>query len=153
MEKVIKFSNEALWRPLFCTKCSVQVFLTAKQLHLKMVTFLKLAVSTIVSPYGEERENTAWMWGGVLKSTALTFSLLLADKFNAYVTLKVQNVKSTTINVRGDQPCWEQDFMLWVLSLSRMCVLVNRVTSALGLYCSEFIFCLHLCVGWGDSSS
>ncbi|XP_046717364.1 uncharacterized protein LOC124393515 [Silurus meridionalis] len=33
------------------------------------------------------------------------------DKFNAYVTLKVQNVKSTTIMVRGDQPCWEQDFM------------------------------------------
>lgn len=34
-----------------------------------------------------------------------------ADKFNTYVTLKVQNVKSTTITVRGDQPCWEQDFM------------------------------------------
>uniref|UniRef100_A0A674NXX9 Unc-13 homolog Ba (C. elegans) n=1 Tax=Takifugu rubripes TaxID=31033 RepID=A0A674NXX9_TAKRU len=33
-------------------------------------------------------------------------------KFNAYVTLKVQNVKSTTINVRGEQPCWEQDFMI-----------------------------------------
>nr|XP_040050565.1 uncharacterized protein LOC120830140 isoform X2 [Gasterosteus aculeatus aculeatus] len=33
------------------------------------------------------------------------------DKFNAYVTLKVQNVKSTTVTVRGDQPCWEQDFM------------------------------------------
>ncbi|XP_077097961.1 uncharacterized protein LOC143749307 [Siphateles boraxobius] len=33
------------------------------------------------------------------------------DKFNVYVTLKVQNVKSTTITVRGDQPCWEQDFM------------------------------------------
>ncbi|KAL4623199.1 hypothetical protein GN956_G19091 [Arapaima gigas] len=33
------------------------------------------------------------------------------DKFNTYVTLKVQNVKSTTIAVRGDQPCWEQDFM------------------------------------------
>uniref|UniRef100_A0A673C074 Unc-13 homolog B n=1 Tax=Sphaeramia orbicularis TaxID=375764 RepID=A0A673C074_9TELE len=32
-------------------------------------------------------------------------------KFNTYVTLKVQNVKSTTITVRGDQPCWEQDFM------------------------------------------
>uniref|UniRef100_A0A3P8R9U9 Unc-13 homolog B n=1 Tax=Astatotilapia calliptera TaxID=8154 RepID=A0A3P8R9U9_ASTCA len=31
--------------------------------------------------------------------------------FNTYVTLKVQNVKSTTITVRGDQPCWEQDFM------------------------------------------
>uniref|UniRef100_A0A4W3H588 UN13A protein n=1 Tax=Callorhinchus milii TaxID=7868 RepID=A0A4W3H588_CALMI len=34
-----------------------------------------------------------------------------AQKFNAYVTLKVQNVKSTTIAVRGSQPCWEQDFM------------------------------------------
>uniref|UniRef100_A0A673C497 Unc-13 homolog B n=1 Tax=Sphaeramia orbicularis TaxID=375764 RepID=A0A673C497_9TELE len=34
-----------------------------------------------------------------------------AHKFNTYVTLKVQNVKSTTITVRGDQPCWEQDFM------------------------------------------
>ncbi|XP_041957557.1 protein unc-13 homolog B-like [Alosa sapidissima] len=33
------------------------------------------------------------------------------DKFNVYVTLKVQNVKSTTITVRGDQPCFEQDFM------------------------------------------
>uniref|UniRef100_A0A8D0AT09 Unc-13 homolog B n=1 Tax=Sander lucioperca TaxID=283035 RepID=A0A8D0AT09_SANLU len=33
------------------------------------------------------------------------------NKFNTYVTLKVQNVKSTTITVRGDQPCWEQDFM------------------------------------------
>uniref|UniRef100_A0A3B3IBI7 Unc-13 homolog B n=1 Tax=Oryzias latipes TaxID=8090 RepID=A0A3B3IBI7_ORYLA len=35
----------------------------------------------------------------------------LQYKFNTYVTLKVQNVKSTTITVRGDQPCWEQDFM------------------------------------------
>lgn len=34
------------------------------------------------------------------------------EKFNTYVTLKVQNVKSTTIAVRGSQPCWEQDFML-----------------------------------------
>nr|XP_032809760.1 protein unc-13 homolog B-like [Petromyzon marinus] len=33
------------------------------------------------------------------------------EKFNTYVTLKVQNVKSTTIAVRGNQPCWEQDFM------------------------------------------
>ncbi|KFP32957.1 Protein unc-13 A, partial [Colius striatus] len=29
-----------------------------------------------------------------------------------YVTLKVQNVKSTTIAVRGNLPSWEQDFML-----------------------------------------
>ncbi|KAM9393392.1 uncharacterized protein KZ484_004556 [Pholidichthys leucotaenia] len=41
------------------------------------------------------------------------------DKFNAYVTLKVQNVKSTTITVRGNQPCWEQDFMLFAAASSR----------------------------------
>ncbi|XP_056325953.1 protein unc-13 homolog A [Danio aesculapii] len=33
------------------------------------------------------------------------------EKFNTYVTLKVQNVKSTTIAVRGSDPSWEQDFM------------------------------------------
>uniref|UniRef100_A0A8L0DPS4 Unc-13 homolog A n=1 Tax=Oncorhynchus mykiss TaxID=8022 RepID=A0A8L0DPS4_ONCMY len=33
------------------------------------------------------------------------------EKFNTYVTLKVQNVKSTTIAVRGSLPSWEQDFM------------------------------------------
>ncbi|XP_076854968.1 protein unc-13 homolog B-like [Brachyhypopomus gauderio] len=33
------------------------------------------------------------------------------ETFNVYVTLKVQNVKSTSITVRGAQPCWEQDFM------------------------------------------
>uniref|UniRef100_A0A6Q2ZIY9 Unc-13 homolog A n=1 Tax=Esox lucius TaxID=8010 RepID=A0A6Q2ZIY9_ESOLU len=33
------------------------------------------------------------------------------EKFNTYVTLKVQNVKSTTISVRGSLPSWEQDFM------------------------------------------
>ncbi|XP_069349827.1 protein unc-13 homolog A isoform X1 [Eulemur rufifrons] len=33
------------------------------------------------------------------------------EKFNTYVTLKVQNVKSTTVAVRGSQPSWEQDFM------------------------------------------
>lgn len=40
--------------------------------------------------------------------------LSYTEKFNTYVTLKVQNVKSTTIAVRGDLPSWEQDFMLWV---------------------------------------
>ncbi|XP_011526112.1 protein unc-13 homolog A isoform X2 [Homo sapiens] len=37
--------------------------------------------------------------------------LCVGEKFNTYVTLKVQNVKSTTIAVRGSQPSWEQDFM------------------------------------------
>uniref|UniRef100_A0A3B4CWR2 Unc-13 homolog B n=1 Tax=Pygocentrus nattereri TaxID=42514 RepID=A0A3B4CWR2_PYGNA len=44
-------------------------------------------------------------------------ALAQGDKFNAYVTLKVQNVKSTTITVRGDQPCWEQDFMFEISRL------------------------------------
>uniref|UniRef100_A0A665UJG5 Unc-13 homolog Ba (C. elegans) n=1 Tax=Echeneis naucrates TaxID=173247 RepID=A0A665UJG5_ECHNA len=48
---------------------------------------------------------------GVFVLIKLLFLSSYADKFNAYVTLKVQNVKSTTITVRGDQPCWEQDFM------------------------------------------
>ncbi|XP_058419421.1 protein unc-13 homolog A [Diceros bicornis minor] len=33
------------------------------------------------------------------------------EKFHTYVSLKVQNVKSTTVAVRGSQPSWEQDFM------------------------------------------
>ncbi|XP_054842466.1 protein unc-13 homolog B [Eublepharis macularius] len=39
------------------------------------------------------------------------------EKFNTYVTLKVQNVKSTTVTVRGDQPCWEQDFLFEISRL------------------------------------
>lgn len=38
----------------------------------------------------------------------------LADEFNSYVTVKLQNVKSTTVAVRGNLPCWEQEFILWV---------------------------------------
>ncbi|MGH0123674.1 UNVERIFIED_CONTAM: hypothetical protein FKN15_028905 [Acipenser sinensis] len=42
-----------------------------------------------------------------------------ADKFNIYVILKVQNLKSTTITKRGSQPCWEQDFMFEISDLER----------------------------------
>ncbi|XP_026464966.1 uncharacterized protein LOC113367587 [Ctenocephalides felis] len=34
-----------------------------------------------------------------------------AAQFNTYVTLKLQNVKSTTVTVKGASPCWEQDFL------------------------------------------
>ncbi|RZC37190.1 hypothetical protein BDFB_012136, partial [Asbolus verrucosus] len=34
------------------------------------------------------------------------------SQFNTYVTLKLQNVKSTTVTVKGATPCWEQDFLL-----------------------------------------
>uniref|UniRef100_A0A1I7YZU3 C2 domain-containing protein n=1 Tax=Steinernema glaseri TaxID=37863 RepID=A0A1I7YZU3_9BILA len=33
------------------------------------------------------------------------------DEFHAYVTVKLQNVKSTTVAVRGNQPAWEQEFI------------------------------------------
>lgn len=33
------------------------------------------------------------------------------DEFNTYVTVKLQNVKSTTVAVRGNLPCWEQEFI------------------------------------------
>ncbi|KAK6475176.1 protein unc-13-like protein B-like isoform X1 [Huso huso] len=42
-----------------------------------------------------------------------------ADKFNSYVILKVQNLKSTTITKRGSEPCWEQDFMFEISDLER----------------------------------
>ncbi|XP_054720543.1 uncharacterized protein LOC129230167 [Uloborus diversus] len=32
-------------------------------------------------------------------------------QFNTYVTLKLQNVKSTTVSVKGNNPSWEQDFI------------------------------------------
>ncbi|RZF33029.1 hypothetical protein LSTR_LSTR007590 [Laodelphax striatellus] len=35
-----------------------------------------------------------------------------AVQYNTYVTLKLQNVKSTTVTVKGPNPCWEQDFLL-----------------------------------------
>lgn len=34
------------------------------------------------------------------------------DRFNTYVTLKLENVKSTTVAVKGSQPYWEQEFIL-----------------------------------------
>nr|XP_022900512.1 protein unc-13 homolog B isoform X8 [Onthophagus taurus] len=34
-----------------------------------------------------------------------------ASQFNTYATLKLQNVKSTTVTVKGATPCWEQDFL------------------------------------------
>ncbi|XP_064524332.1 protein unc-13 homolog A-like [Pseudopipra pipra] len=35
----------------------------------------------------------------------------MTDVSKTYVVLKVQNLKSTTIDRRGSDPCWEQDFM------------------------------------------
>lgn len=51
-------------------------------------------------------------WGVGTRWGSLHPLLVPTEKFNTYVTLKVQNVKSTTIAVRGNLPSWEQDFML-----------------------------------------
>uniref|UniRef100_A0A4W5MMN0 Unc-13 homolog A n=1 Tax=Hucho hucho TaxID=62062 RepID=A0A4W5MMN0_9TELE len=58
----------------------------------------------------------------------LMSSLLLYNKFNTYLTLKVQNVKSTTIAVRGSLPSWEQDFMFEInrLDLGLMVEVWNK---------------------------
>uniref|UniRef100_A0A8B9GMM9 Unc-13 homolog C n=2 Tax=Amazona collaria TaxID=241587 RepID=A0A8B9GMM9_9PSIT len=45
--------------------------------------------------------------GFVFNVLVISFS----DTFKTYVVLKVQNVKSTTVDRRGSEPCWEQDFM------------------------------------------
>lgn len=35
-----------------------------------------------------------------------------AAQFNTYVTLKLQNVKTTTLTVKGAEPIFDQDFLL-----------------------------------------
>lgn len=51
----------------------------------------------------------------LLEGTKVEFNVLVicfSDTSKTYVVLKVQNLKSTTIDRRGREPCWEQDFML-----------------------------------------
>ncbi|XP_067873916.1 protein unc-13 homolog B-like isoform X4 [Heterodontus francisci] len=42
-----------------------------------------------------------------------------SDKFNTYVALKVQNLRSTTMTRRGNEPCWEQDYMFEINDLRK----------------------------------
>lgn len=44
--------------------------------------------------------------------SATNCSCSFTEAFDTYVVLKVQNLKGTTIERRGSEPCWEQDFML-----------------------------------------
>ena len=39
------------------------------------------------------------------------------EEFETYLVVKLQNVKSTTIAVKGNEPCWEQEFILCVHSI------------------------------------
>ena len=38
--------------------------------------------------------------------------LISANQLNTYVSLQLQNVKSTTVISKGANPVWEQDFLL-----------------------------------------
>lgn len=42
-----------------------------------------------------------------------------SDKLNTYVTLKVINVRSTTVTRRGNEPSWEQDYMFEINDLGK----------------------------------
>ncbi|XP_064168867.1 protein unc-13 homolog B-like [Anguilla rostrata] len=45
------------------------------------------------------------------------------DKFNVYVIMKVQNLKSTTPARRGNEPLWEQDYMFEIKDIDKgLCV-------------------------------
>ncbi|XP_067827646.1 protein unc-13 homolog B-like isoform X5 [Heptranchias perlo] len=68
--------------------------------------------------------------GNTRKVTASKMSLLCvkvkrgklhgpSDKFNTYVVLKVQNLKSATVTRRGNEPCWEQDYMFEINDLEK----------------------------------
>lgn len=35
-----------------------------------------------------------------------------AAQFSTYVILKLQNVKTTTLTIKGVEPVWNQDFLL-----------------------------------------
>lgn len=52
-----------------------------------------------------------------------------AAQFNTYVTLKLQNVKTTTLTIKGAEPVWDQDFLLYVISL---CLCFGITFGALG---------------------
>ncbi|XP_048887456.1 protein unc-13 homolog B-like [Brienomyrus brachyistius] len=41
------------------------------------------------------------------------------DKFNVYVTVEVQNLKSITGPIRGNEPSWEQDYMFEINNLEK----------------------------------
>uniref|UniRef100_A0A4W5MME7 Unc-13 homolog A n=1 Tax=Hucho hucho TaxID=62062 RepID=A0A4W5MME7_9TELE len=63
-----------------------------------------------------------------IRGNSESFPGSLEPKFNTYLTLKVQNVKSTTIAVRGSLPSWEQDFMFEInrLDLGLMVEVWNK---------------------------
>ncbi|XP_026504239.1 protein unc-13 homolog A-like [Terrapene carolina triunguis] len=59
------------------------------------------------------------MWEKVLGKQQKCEPGLNTDTFNTYVVLKVQNLKSTTINRKGSEPCWEQDFMFEISDVEK----------------------------------
>jgi C2 domain len=56
-----------------------------------------------------------------------------ASQFNTYVTLRLQNVKTTTQTVKGAEPVWNQDFLLYVSQMFPFSTSITELHSV----CSE----------------
>lgn len=49
-------------------------------------------------------------------SVLALFLNIFPDKFNSFVVVKLQNVKSVSKAVKGNEPVWEKEFVLYVIS-------------------------------------
>lgn len=110
----------------------------------------EVCYSTECNIYSSQGQSRYWLLKPrhfIVTCFSLFIPLCLSEKFNTYVTLKVQNVKSTTIAVRGNLPSWEQDFMLWVSLLPLHLLLPHSfslLSSALHFSCLSAFFFFHL---------
>ena len=64
-----------------------------------------------------------------------------SDKLDTYVTIKVQNVKSSTINVKGSEPIWEEDF-LFEIGSTELGLLVEVWNK--GILWDSLLGCVHV---------
>uniref|UniRef100_A0A8D8VHP7 Protein unc-13 homolog A n=1 Tax=Cacopsylla melanoneura TaxID=428564 RepID=A0A8D8VHP7_9HEMI len=56
-----------------------------------------------------------------------------SSQYNSYVTLKLQNVKSTTVTVKGPSPCWEQDFLFETNDVNQLVLFHQYISLLLSL--------------------
>lgn len=141
-------------------------FFDCKTTSIKDGDVVKVSsLKTILSPYGwrtrEYRMNVMFF---LCAHPPLTISGELNRfdffPFTGRQVQRLRNLKGAKCEEHNHQRPWGPAMLgtrLHVVSviapLSLACVLVNRVTSALGYTVVYLLFRLHLCVGWGDSSS
>ncbi|XP_072772129.1 protein unc-13 homolog B-like [Nerophis lumbriciformis] len=96
--------------PLFCARLSRAFVPVLRSMSLFMS--MPCLVSRL-RPCSQNIPRCNFEWTFFLPQSDFCYPTFFyrSDKFNSYVTLKVQKVKSSTVTVRGNLPCWEQDFM------------------------------------------